>query len=321
MYIVAKDGSGDFTSLQAAVDAVPAGKRTPVILLVRRGIYEEADITVKQSGLRIVGADRAETVIVCRSFRVTGDRVAVENLTIRRSDGAEETPLVCAAGEDGREPEKRTPTWFLCGDSTMCDYGPGEAPRMGWGQALKELVTDVYVENCASSGRSSKSFVDERRLENVEACLRSGDRLFIQFGHNDEKPDLPRATTPWETYPQYLNLYINAALKAGAEPILLTSIARRHFDENGVLKHTHGEYPAAMRALAAQRGLRLLDMEQATEQLLQSLGDEPSKALFNWQEPGHPNYPDGVQDNTHLCREGALQLAKIALQLLAESGG
>ncbi len=74
-----------------------------------------------------------------------------------------------------------------------------------------------------------------------------------------------------------------------------------------------------MRDLAWHRGVRLLDMEKATEELLTALGDEASKRLFNWQEKGHPNYPDGVQDNTHLCLTGAVQLAQLALKLLEES--
>lgn len=222
-------------------------------------------------------------------------------------------------GYDGWNPAKRTPTWFLCGDSTMCDYGPEEAPRTGWGQALKSLTKGVYVENCAASGRSSKSFVAEKRLNFVELCLRKGDKLLIQFSHNDEKPDVERATTSRVTYPEYLNMFIDAARRQGAEPILLTPIARRHFDENGTLLHTHGDYPAAMRDLASYRGVRLLDMEKATEELLTALGDEASKRLFNWQEKGHPNYPDGVQDNSHLCLTGAVQLAQLALKLLEES--
>ena len=149
--------------------------------------------------------------------------------------------------------------------------------------------------------------------------MRKGDKLFIQFSHNDEKEDVERATVARVTYPEYLGMYIDAARRQGAEPILLTPIARRHFGENGELKHTHGDYPAVMRDLADYRGVRLLDMEKATEALLSELGDEPSKALFNWQEKGHPNYPDGVQDNTHLSHTGAVQLAKISLKLLEES--
>ena len=191
----------------------------------------------------------------------------------------------------------------------------------GWGQALKSLAEGAFVENCAVCGRSSKSFIAEKRLSFIELCLRKGDKLFIQFGHNDEKPDVERATVARVTYPEYLGMFIDAARRQGAEPILLTPVARRHFDENGALKHTHGDYPVAMRDLADYRGVRLLDMEKATEALLNDLGDEASKALFNWQEPGHPNYPDGVQDNTHLCYTGAVRLARIALKLLEESAG
>ena len=64
----------------------------------------------------------------------------------------------------------------------------------------------------------------------------------------------------------------------------------------------------------------LRDMERATEALLRRLGPEGSKALFNWQAPGHPNYPDGVQDDTHLCLHGAQRLAELALSLLREAG-
>ena len=198
----------------------------------------------------------------------------------------------------------------------MCDYEEALSPRTGWGQALKTLVSGAFVENCAASGRSSKSFIDERRLEDIEPCLRAGDMLFIQFGHNDEKEDPARATTPEGTYPQYLSRYIDAALAHGAQPVLLTSIARRHFDEAGRLVHTHGDYPQAMRDLAKARGVLLLDMERATGALLEQMGDEKSKALFNWQPQGHPHYPDGVSDNTHLCLTGAARIAQIALDLL-----
>ncbi|MDD6051837.1 MAG: pectinesterase family protein [Clostridiales bacterium] len=258
----------------------------------------------------------------CGEYATTGARAdqSTRHPSQRRltaEDAARYTIRNVIGGYDGWNPQRRTPTWFLCGDSTMADYAPCFAPMTGWGQALKDLVDDAFVENCAVCGRSSKSFVAEKRLGFVELCLRKGDKLFIQFGHNDEKEDIERATQPWVTYPEYLGMYIDAARAQGAEPILLTPIARRHFDENGCLKHTHGDYPAAMRNLATHRNVRLLDMEKATEALLASLGAEGSKALFNWQEKGHPNYPDGVQDNTHLSDTGAMRLAQLALDLLS----
>ena len=177
------------------------------------------------------------------------------------ADAAAYTIREVIGGYDNWHPQHRTPTWFLCGDSTMADYPANAAPMTGWGQALKRLVPEnVFVENCAVCGRSSKSFVAEKRLNFVELCLRKGDKLFIQFGHNDEKPDVDRATDAHVTYPEYLGMYIDAARRQGAEPILLTPIARRRFDENGKLQHTHGEYPAVMRDLADYRGVRLLDI-------------------------------------------------------------
>ncbi len=235
-------------------------------------------------------------------------------LTREEAEGVTLTQIM-----DGWNPADRPAAWFMCGDSTMANYRPHEAPMTGWGQALRPLVPQVRVENHARCGRSSKSFIEEGYLPLMEAFLRPGDRMFIQFGHNDEKEySKERGTDPHSTFPAFLTQYIDMAQAHGVEPILLTPIARRHFDENGVLLHTHGEYPDAIRTLAKKRGLRLLDMEMATEELLARLGDEPSKALYNWQEEGHPNYPQGVKDNTHLCLTGAQAYAKIALELLGE---
>ena len=218
------------------------------------------------------------------------------------------------SGGDGWRPDRRTPTWFLCGDSTMADYPDTAAPMTGWGQALPMLLDEqVFVNNCAVCGRSSKSFVAEKRLGMVELCLRAGDKLLIQFSHNDEKDDVERATVARVTFPEYLNLYIDAARRQGAEPVLLTPVARRRFDRDGHVIRTHGDYPDAIRELATTRGVRLIDLEKATETLLESLGDEGSKRLYTWVTAGHPNYPDGSQDNTHLCFEGACEVARLAL--------
>lgn len=239
--------------------------------------------------------------------RLTREEAAV--LTIREVLG----------GWDGWNPQRRTPTWFLCGDSTMADHPPHQAPETGWGQALTMLAPDrVFVENCAVNGRSSKSFVGEMRLNFIELCLRKGDKLFIQFGHNDQKPDIARATDVRITYPAYLSMYIDAARRQGAEPVLLTSIARRQFDEAGQVVRTHGAYPDAMRNLAVYRGVRLIDMEEATEQILRELGDEASKALYCWVPEHHPNYPAGRSDNIHLSFTGAVRFANAALSMLAE---
>lgn len=221
------------------------------------------------------------------------------------------------SGWDGWRPDRPGVTWYLCGDSTMADYPARRAPMTGWGQALQAfLPADEFVQNCAVNGRSSKSFIDEGRLSAIEPCLRPGDRLVISFGHNDEKDDPKRHTDPENTYPAHLAQYVEAARRHGAQPILATSVARRLFDGEGRVVPTHGGYPDAMRACAARAGVPLVDLEAGTTALLARLGEAGSRALFCHVPAGHPNYPEGAADDSHLHRRGALAVAKLFLELL-----
>lgn len=219
-------------------------------------------------------------------------------------------------GYDHWKPDRRTPVWFLCGDSIMADNGPVTYPQRGWGQELSMLAEGVFVQDLAVNGRSSKSFVAEKRLNFIELCLRPGDRLFIGFSHNDEKDDPRRHTDARTTFPEYLNMYIDAAQRQGAEPILLTPMNRRRFDENGSLLPTHGEYPDAIRTLAQLRGIRLIDLEKASRELFMRLGAEGTKRVFCHVPKGHCNYPDGNEDNSHLHENGAVLIAKLVMSML-----
>lgn len=86
--------------------------------------------------------------------------------------------------------------------------------KFGWGQFFEEyLKNPAKVHNFAKNVRSSKSFFDEGLFENVVKNFSSGDYLFIEFGHNDEKEDLERHTDPFSTYKKYLSIYIDFAKK------------------------------------------------------------------------------------------------------------
>ncbi len=225
-------------------------------------------------------------------------------------------------GWDGWRPDRRIPTWFLCGDSILANYPDNEAPMTGWGQVLPALLPEnVFVQNEAVCGRSSKSFVAEKRLNLIELCLRPGDKLIISFGHNDEKTDPERYTSARMTYPEYLSMYIDAARRQGAEPILATSVARRRFNAEGNPVPTHGDYPASMRDLAEYRGVRLIDLEQATMEMLRREGPEGTKRIFCHVPKGHRNYPDGLEDNSHLQTAGAVRIACLFLDPLNGKDG
>ncbi|MFC4402707.1 rhamnogalacturonan acetylesterase [Gracilibacillus xinjiangensis] len=205
---------------------------------------------------------------------------------------------------------------FLAGDSTMSHYEPSAYPRMGWGQKLQHFFTDeLVVRNHAASGRSTKSFINEDRWLNMEKEFHEGDYVLIQFGHNDQKTDEARATTPYDTYQENLTFFINRSRLFGVTPILLTSIARRHFDNEGNLLETHGDYPRAMRELAVREAVIFIDMLEKTKEALIKLGPERSKEWFMWVEPGQFNgYPNGEKDDTHLREEGAYTHAEIFIK-------
>lgn len=207
----------------------------------------------------------------------------------------------------------------IAGDSTAAQKYADAAPETGWGMALPFFLGRTpRVANHAMNGRSSKSFIDEGRLAALLDQVREGDLLLIQFGHNDEKTEDPaRGTDPYTTYQDCLRRYVHGARSRRARPVLLTPVERRRFAADGTAKPTHGEYPAAMRALAAEERVPLLDLQALTLARWQELGPDGTLEYFNWLEPGgSPNYPDGRQDNTHFQPRGAVEVARLVARAL-----
>lgn len=202
---------------------------------------------------------------------------------------------------------------FIVGDSTASEYGPEKYPRMGWGQVLGDFYNkEVAVFDMARSGRSSKSFIDEGFFAELENELGAEDILLIQFGHNDQKAHSPERYAPAETaFKEYLRKYIALAHQKKAKPVLLTPIVRRKF-ENGELVPTHGDYPDATRDLANESKVPLIDMTSLSRQLVSSLGEQESKAVYL-----HLSTPDGkLEDNTHFSERGAYAMAALVAQEL-----
>lgn len=215
-------------------------------------------------------------------------------------------------------PVKKQLTIWMIGDSTMSVKAPDKSPETGWGMALGGFFgEDVRIENRAMNGRSTLSFIRENRWQPIVDDLQKGDYVLIQFGHNDEKVDKKGVGTSLEEYKANLAKFVTEARRRKAIPVLLTSIARRHFI-NGVLQYTHKGYPDAMRALADSMHVPLIDLEKKSMQLLTALGDEGSVHLFLHVPPGHEHYPEGVKDNTHLSPEGAGAIAKLAVESMRE---
>lgn len=211
---------------------------------------------------------------------------------------------------------------YTIGDST-CANKPLENQNLerGWGQVLQRFFDSSYVrvDNRALNGRSSKSFRNEGHWKAVLDLLKPGDYVFIQFGHNDEKADTAKHTDPATTYKNQLRGYINETREKGGIPVLLTSIVRRKFDENGKLIDTHGDYIKAAREVASEMNVVLIDHNISSMKLVQKLGPEKSKDLFMWVEKGtNLAAPQGKKDDTHLKESGAMAMANLVVQELSK---
>ena len=235
----------------------------------------------------------------------------------------------------------KTITVFMIGDSTMANkpFNNGNLER-GWGMVLSGFFTEnVKVDNHALNGRSSKSFIDEGHWQDVIDKVRPGDYVFIQFGHNDEKPKADRHTDPGTTFDANLRRFCQETIAKGGHPVLFNSIVRRNFYDNknavtdddihkdkqpDVVEHdslidAHGAYLYSPRNVAAELGVPFIDANKITHDLVQGMGAENSKRLYMWVEPGVSSAcPKGRQDNTHLNISGARKVAGLIIDEVAK---
>ena len=205
-------------------------------------------------------------------------------------------------------------TVHLMGDSTMAEKDlPKAGEERGWGMMLQNFLNpeEVKVINYAQNGRSTKSFIDLGLWDKVYAAIQPGDYVFIQFGHNDAKADDPaRYAAAFGAYQDNLRLFVDGVREKGGTPVLITPVARRWFKEGGLDRNCHTDYPAAMKAVASEKNVTLLDVTTPTLDWIEGLGDEASKAYFM--------ISTGKNDNTHLVPAGARKVTEIVCGLIKE---
>jgi lysophospholipase L1-like esterase len=213
------------------------------------------------------------------------------------------------------EPIPKEPTIFLAGDSTVVDqyYEPWAA----WGQMLPRFfLPGVVIANHAESGETTRSFVTEKRLDKVMSVIKSGDYLFIQFAHNDMKP----GAVSLDDYKRLLADYIAQTRAKGATPVLVTSMNRRTFDDSGHITNSFGGYPDAMREVAAQQKVALIDLNAMSKTLFETLGPEGSiKAFMHYPANAYANQPKAIDDDTHFNSYGAYELARCIVHGIREA--
>jgi len=206
------------------------------------------------------------------------------------------------------EPLRET-TIYLAGDSTVVDQDV--EPWAAWGQMLPRFFRPgVVIANHAESGETIRSFVAEQRLAKILSLIQTGDYLFIQFGHNDQKPN----AVSLDDYKALLVDYISQTKAKGATPVLVTSMNRRTFDAAGKITNSLSPYTEAVREIADAQHVALIDLNAMSKTLFEAMGPEAStKAFMHYPANAFPNQPDAISDDTHFNSYGAYELARCVL--------
>ncbi len=195
---------------------------------------------------------------------------------------------------------------LLAGDSTVTDQAGGD--YASWGQMLPRFLDGVSVANHARSGETMKSFLTAFRWDRLLQDTRPGDVVLIQFGHNDEKKQWPRTYAAADgAYPAYLAAFVADVRQHGAQPVLVTPVARRTFGKDGKIENSHAGYDDAVRDVAKRLDVPLIDLTQQTAVFYETLGVDRASAAF----------ANGGKEKTHHNAYGAYEIACFVARDLA----
>ena len=210
-------------------------------------------------------------------------------------------------------PADDVPTIFLAGNSTVVDQD--YEPWTSWGQIIPAFFDDnVAIANYAESGLAADTFIGQKRLKKVLTQMKPGDYLFVEFSHNDQKEKGPGKGSHY-SFAYYMKQFIDEARAKGATPVFVTPTRRRFFDENGHVVDTHLDFPAVVKEIAEREKVPLIDLQQMTGVLYETLGEEDSKKLFvHYPANTFKNQPTELKDNTHFSPYGAYEIAKCVLE-------
>jgi len=227
---------------------------------------------------------------------------------------------------------------YLIGDSTVADYTLDEGymqkkyPITGWGQVFQQFLTkdslkklnkliksdSALVVDKAKGGRSTRTFFEEGRWKDVLSTLEKNDLVLIQFGHNDAAKDKPERYVDIPGYKDFLRMYVKETRAKGALPILITPVTRNYPWKDGKLGSAHGEYPQAVKDVAKELNVPIIDLTLLSAEFFTTKGNEfVSKNYFmNLDSEKYEAYPKGQKDNTHFQPEGAKAIAQLVYQSL-----
>ena len=255
-------------------------------------INDSTNIKLKPRELTYINWDNKLTLEFC------GEKPCISTVEIQKAD--------------------KLPTIFLAGNSTVTDQE--NEPWASWGQMFPNfLKPNVVVANYAESGETMLAFKREKRLEKILSRMKKGDYLLMEFAHNDQKPG-GNHLDAFTTYKTELKYYIDATRNKGGIPVLVTSTNRRRFDENGKIINTLENFPEAMRQVAVEEKVMLIDLNAMSKDLYEALGPETSKKAFvHYPANTFSGQDKPLADDTHFNTYGAYELAKCVVQSIVNN--
>lgn len=241
---------------------------------------------------------------------------------------------VMAMADDAVNKDSSKPTVWIIGDSTVSSFADNYYyPRYGWGTQIDKYLDGTYeVKNIALSGRSSKSYVNDKEYNELTSGMKQGDYLLIGFGHNDEKAEADRYTDPngdYKTAGSFANSlyenYIKPAQAAGTTVILCTPIVRRTATAEWSDSNLHitkdsgdfkgGDYAQSIRNLGKELNIPVVDMTKMTKELYDTLGSDETVNLHAWTSSKATSV-----DNTHTNIYGGTYNAYLVTKTIKELG-
>lgn len=272
-------------------------------------------------------------------------------------------PLSLSTALRNTAPEGEPVIW-MAGDSTAARYTDSRRPQTGWMEAFASTyASNLTVQNGtlngqggisgtgAIGGQSSKSYVEQGRLEKIINNAKEGDYLFIQFGHNDSHGETYRHTDPGDwadetksvwvpgTYEDYMEIFVTEARKAGLKPVILTNVVRATFLSNGTFtgrtKAALDRYAQGARYVASKHHVPLVEVFNPTCDHIEEIGLEQSKQYYmyvnycdaadasecknyidhsyceSWNKTLESKDGKKLEDSTHLNTKGAAWIAEI----------
>jgi pectinesterase len=199
----------------------------------------------------------------------------------------------------------------LIGDSTV-------ANTYGWGPAFaKRFDQRTSVLNFSKNGATLESL--SSKLD--ELLLQKPDYVLIQFGHNDQK----RYDT--DVYRSKLESYVKRVTAAGSKAIVLSSVTRRNFGDDGKIEFREEGVKAnltffakAAGEVALEQNVTFLDLHSASVAYHNAIGPQASEEYnFNKDDTTHFS-PAGAEAITNLVIEELRMSVPEFADYVADSG-